>query len=138
MISKISKNIEIATYQNSSFDVHINGGYFETNGITIHGVLTHGVLTPRSRILVKVINNGNHEHDKHFVIIPDKINENDKFVLTHKYLDGEYLHNISFADITFKCKVTPVSNGKHLFSMYISSILNDNILEIKRIILEEV
>lgn len=136
MISKISKNIEIVTYQNSchTFDVHINGGYFETNGITIHGV-----LTPRSKILVKVINNGHHERDNHFVVIPDKINENDKFVLTHKYVDGEYLHNISFANITFNCKVTSVSNGKHLFSMYISSsILNDDIIEIKRIILEEV
>ena len=134
MISKISKNIEIATYQiRHTFDVYINGGYFEPNGITIHGV-----LTPRSKILVKVINNGHHERDNHFVITPDKINENDKFVITHKYLDGEYLHNINFANITFNCKVTSVSNDKHLFSMYISSILNDNMLEIKRIILEEV
>ena len=49
-----------------------------------------------------------------------------------------YDTTINVSDITFKCKVTPVSNGKHLFSMYISSMLNDNILEIKRIILEEV
>lgn len=133
MISKIRKNIEIVTYQNShTFDVHINGGYFETNGITIHGV-----LTPRSKILVKVINNGHHERDKHFVITPDRINENDKFVITHKYLYGGYLHNISFANIIFKCKITQVSNGKHLFSMYINRF-NDNMLEIKRIILEEV